>query len=358
MGLGGKLALYLGASRAEPFEPEVARGAASALLNAALDTAVDEREALVSELAEDLKREGSSLTLSTVMAGALVERGAPGRALESALFPRLRRWLDESVKLLDKVLGEQPARDASGGDEVDEVDEVDESEWVGTRLSEERPWALIGDTYLAAVAVLGADPEARRRQRELLPALRRLEPYHPGAAWLRQLLDVLDAEPLLVIDVAAGRGLSGTMSGVASNFELFVLVADAASGDPAGGYLTLVRPPAEAVSCLTGHGAQDSGLVVECAFNAYAYTALVERGSLPEASDYSGSAHWIWGEGEPWEIPAVDGTRVLLIGPSSYARLIPAQRTYASLDAQVRLTPLSEAEVEAWLSRIVLANAN
>jgi hypothetical protein len=217
---------------------------------------------------------------------------------------------------------------------------------------------LIGDTYLAAVALLGATPEARRGERGLLPALRRLEPYHPGAAWLRQILDVLDDEPIVVIDVAARTGCEGTMSGVASNFELFVLIAAAVSGDPAVGYLDLPRPPEAAVRCLAGQGAQDSGIVVEAGFNAYAYSALGDSCTLPDASDYGGSAHWIWGEGEPWEIPALDGTRVVLVGPPSYARLIPAQRTFASLHARLDLEPLPSGAVERWLARIVRANAN
>jgi hypothetical protein len=231
-------------------------------------------------------------------------------------------------------------------------EEVEENEWAGTRLSEERAWALIGDTYLAAVALLGASPAARKAERDLLPALRRLEPYHPGAAWLRQMLDVLDEEPIVVIDVEKRRGAGGTMSGVASNFELFVLIADAATS------LELPRPPEDAVRCLCGHGPQDSGIVVEAAFNAYAYSALSAGSTLPAANDYGGSAHWIWGEGEPWEIPSLEGTRVVLVGPPSYQRLVPAQRTFASLRAALELRPLEPAEVESWLLRIVRANAN
>lgn len=352
MGLDAALARYLSAARAEPFEPEAARGAGSALLDATMSAGPEQRAEVLAALATDVARDADSLVLSAAMSGALIERGTPGDALEKVLFPRLATWLTESVALLDALLAEHPAHPTPSDDELEE------NEWVGTRLSEERPWALIGDTYLPAVALLGASAAARRAERALLPALRRLEPYHPGASWMRQMLDVLDDEPLLVIDVAARRGAAGTMSGVASNFELFVLIADAVSGDPAAGYLELPRPPEAAVRCLRGLGPQDSGIVVETAFNAYAYSALGAGSQLPEASDYGGSAHWIWGEGEPWEIPTLDGTRVVLIGPPSYARLVPAQRTFASLHAQLDLEPLPREAVEGWLSRIVRANAN
>lgn len=346
MGLQVALDSYLSVARAEPFDPERARSAASSLLSAANAASEAEGALALSALAADVARDSESLVLSAVMAGALIERGTPGDALERVLFPRLKGWLSESVVLLDALLASRPAA------LTEPSDEMDENEWVGTRLSDERAWALIGDTHLAAVALLGASPEARANERDLLPALRRLEPYHPGAAWLRQMLDVLDDEPLVVIDVAARRGSVGTMSGVASNFELFVLIADAAS------CLELPRPPEAAVRCLSGLGAQDSGIVVEAAFNAYAYSALSEASKLPEPSDYGGSAHWIWGEGEPWEIPTLDGTRVVLIGPPSYARLIPAQRTFASLRACLEMRALATDEVELWLGKIVRANAN
>lgn len=344
MGLRPALASYLSVARSEPFEAERARTAASLLLERASSASAEECAEALGALAQDVARDAGSLVLSVVMAGALIERGTPGEELERVLFPRLKRWVAESVTLLDDLLSSRPS---PRGD-----DDSDENEWVGTRLSEEPAWALIGETYLAAVALLGASPKARRDERDLLAGLRRLEPYHPGAAWLRQILDVLDDEPIVIIDVDERRGSSGSMSGVASNFELFVLIADAATN------LALPRPPAEAVRCLSGYGPQDSGIVVEAAFNAYAYSALSSGSALPAANDYGGSAHWIWGEGEPWEIPSLEGTRVVLVGPPSYQRLVPAQRTFASLRAELRLRPLEPDEVESWLSRIVRANAN
>jgi hypothetical protein len=353
MGLDGALASYLGVARAVPFQDERAKSAAAALLDEANRAPVEQCERALASLADDVSRDAESLLLSAVMAGALIERGVPGDAFGAVLFPRLSEWLQASVVLLNELLGD-PASHPDPGSEADD----ENCDWVGTRLSDEHPWALVGDTYSAAVAFLGQSPRARREQRVLLPALQRLEPYHPGAAWLRQMLDVLDDEPLVVLDVAAQRGCQGTLSGVASNFELFVLVADAATGAPSGGGLALAPPPALAVRCLSGEGPQDSGIVVEAGFNAYQYSALGPDGALPDARDFAGSAHWIWGEGEPWEIPALDGVRVVLVGPPSYARLIPAQRTFASLRASVRLTPLSPAEVDTWLARIVRANAN
>ncbi len=347
--MGSELALeqYLAVARGTPFDGDAAREAARALLEVAASAPVAEARKVIDALAADIARDAQSLVLSAVMSGALVERGVPGDALERVLFPRIARWASDGVELLDELLARHPPESRGEAEE-----ETDEDEWVGMRLCDEPAWALIGETHLAAVALLGADPRVRQSERGLLPPLRRLEPYHPGAAWLRQMLDVLDEEPIVVIDVARRQGAVGTMTGVASNFELFVLIAHAA------GNIELPRPPEPAVRCLLGQGSQDSGMVVETAFNAYAYSALSEGERLPEPSDYGGSAHWIWGEGEPWEIPVLAGTRVVLIGPPSYARLVPAQRTFASLRAGLTLEPLSPAGVDAWLARITRANAN
>lgn len=353
MGLEAPLTRYLDAVQASPFELTRAKDAASVLLDAALHADVSERSRAVEALARDIERDGDSLVLSTVMAGALVERRAQYEPLERALFPRLTRWIEGCVTLLEREIGS-----GSLPAETEDEDGPEAHQWIAERLSDERPWALLGDTHLAAVAALTVNSSARRAHRDLLPALRRLAPYHPGAEWLRQLLEVLDDEPLVVIDVERRLGCSGKMRGVASNFELFVLIADAAGGDPARGFLALAKPPAAAVRCLEGLGPQDSGIVVDAEFNAYAYSALAPSLTLPEPSDYGGSAHWIWGEGEPWEIPALDGARVVLVGPPSYARLVPAQRTFACLEAKVELLPLSRAAVDEWLTRIARANAN
>jgi hypothetical protein len=50
--------------------------------------------------------------------------------------------------------------------------------------------------------------------------------------------------------------------------------------------------------------------------------------------------------------------RVMLLGPPSYVRFIPAQRTFSTLHSRVEAKPLSEREVDSWLAKIARANAN
>jgi hypothetical protein len=368
VGLEAALAAYLEAARDVESTPELARRAARELLEQAERTGAGIGEHVMRALAEDIARGGASLTLSSMLAGAMVEHEAPEAPVRDALHQALTRAVNESVTALEQALAEiepmsPPGASSNDEDEGEDDDERDREDELAARLDRElgeqsAAWALLHEVYLPCVAVLGRSPDARRESGDLLDALSRLEPYHPAASWLRQLVAVLDEEPLLVIDVAARRGFSCVMSGVASNFELFVLLADALSGDPESGWLDVPRPPAEVVRCLSGDGPQECGENVQGAWNAYAYSGLDPEQRLPDAADYAGSKHWIWGEGEPWEIPALDGMRVMLLGPPSYVRFIPAQRTFSTLRSRVDAEPLSRDDVDAWLAKIARANAN
>jgi hypothetical protein len=357
--LDAALAAYLDAAGEVDREPDRARKTARELLEQAERAGAAVGEHVMRALSEDIARGGASLTLSAMLAGAMVEHEAPDAPVRDVLVEALERAVTACVPALEAAISTLPElpRASAEAEKADEEDEL--AARVDRRLGEESPaWRLLHDVYLPCVAVLGRSAEARSRCRGLLEALTRLEPYHPAASWLRQLIAVLDDEPLLVIDVGAHRGFTCVMSGVASNFELFVLLADALAGDYEEGWLEVARPPPEVVRCLRGIGPQECGENVEGAWNAYAYTALDAERRLPDPGDYAASEHWIWGEGEPWEIPTLDGMRVVLLGPPSYARFIPAQRTFSTLRAKIDAKRLESEELDAWLAKIARDNAN
>jgi len=67
------------------------------------------------------------------------------------------------------------------------------------------------------------------------------------AYWLHGLIQVLDDEPLLVLDRPGSRGYEVTISGIGDNFQLHTLLAAALIGDPAAsahGSGTKPVPPA------------------------------------------------------------------------------------------------------------------
>ena len=60
----------------------------------------------------------------------------------------------------------------------------------------------------------------------------------------------------------------------------------------------------------------------------------------------------------PAVIPAIDGTRVILLGEPLYERTWNAVRTFAGLRATLDASALSEQDARAWLDRIAAAEAN
>jgi hypothetical protein len=346
MSVASRLADFRESCRSSP-DASSLRALAEQLMEAALDAPPDERAAVVAGLSEDVQSEAPGWVTSALIAGALVERGAVATELAAALLPKLGPLVERCVADLRDRLAEAP-----------ELGEDGEAK-LGADLAEDaaRPaFGLLAEIHSAAVAVLGTSVEQRRALAGLAPALSELEPFHAGAGWLRRILAVPDEEPLTVIHVPERRAFRCSMSGVARNFDLFVLLADSLAGDPAEGWLDLPTPGAELVACLAGDGPSAVEATYECPFNAYTYAALSADHGLPDPADYSAAPLWVWGEGEPWEIPILDGQRVLLLGPPSFPRVISVERTFPTLRAALVATPLSSAETAGLMERIARGN--
>lgn len=350
MTLEERLAAYLATARAIPFDPDAAPARAGELLEVALRAGPEALAATLDALADDIGRDSPTLPSSALLAGALVERGGPVAGVAAALLPKLGAWVERSVSALELVLASQPAPERE-----DDLGDDGDLAWVDAQLLADptQPhWHLLHELRAPCAALLGASPEWRHRLASLLPALTVLEPYHEGAAWLRRLLAVLDDEPVVVLHVAERRGYRCRMSGIASNFDLFVLLVDALGGDTAEGWLDVPAPPPEAIACLCGGGPQNPGVNVECPWNVYTFEGLAEDRTLPEPGDYSAAPSWVWGDGEPCEIPPFEGTRVLLLGPPSYPRMIGVERTFSTLRASLQAEQLSGSDTAAYIERV------
>ena len=154
---------------------------------------------------------------------------------------------------------------------------------------------------------------------------------------------VLHEAPFVAIEPSSGKAVGGDISGVSENFQLHTLLMDA-FGRP-------VDP--EVLAIARGDGPQQGDQEVAGAWNLYTYRALRD-GRLPEP-DASQSEEWIWNEGVPAVIPAIDGTRVILLGEPLYERTWNAVRTFAGLRATLDASALSEQDARAWLDRIAAA---
>ena len=64
------------------------------------------------------------------------------------------------------------------------------------------------------------------------------------------------------------------------------------------------------------------------------------------------SALWIWGEGEPRDVPQFGDERVVVVGPPSYERSWGLGQVFSALRPRVEVVDELDADaVEAWLAR-------
>ena len=210
----------------------------------------------------------------------------------------------------------------------------------GAALAElERAWPAI-------IQICSVDPASRLALADLQPTVAELEEEHEWAHWIALMLAVLHEAPFVAIEPSSGKAVGGHISGVSENFQLHTLLMDA-FGRP-------VDP--EVLAIARGDGPQQGDQEVAGAWNLYTYRALRD-GRLPEP-DASQSEEWIWNEGVPAVIPAIDGTRVILLGEPLYERTWNAVRTFPGLPARLDASALSERDARAWLDRIAAAGVN
>ncbi|TNY38854.1 hypothetical protein [Thermomonospora catenispora] len=240
-----------------------------------------------------------------VMAGAWVERGASPEPAGLAVIETatgVAAAAHEFANAWQKATGSEPPDPEESGPSQEIVDTVGPhlEDPVAAMLS----WFAMPQFTLSARTMLATSPMVRgavsdRERRSSVFA--ELEQYFAPAGWTAELLRVLDGERLLVLDRASRRGWTVTISGIGDNFQLHTLLGGALVGHPDG-------LPGEAadprwISCFT--------------------SGEVEPGTPPVVGWWNlVDAHgdWIWNEGVPADIPAVNGTRVVVLDPPSYQR--------------------------------------
>lgn len=322
-------------------------GAAQGLMEAAVRSSPAERDGLLDALREVLEKRGPVTGVAAMLVGGLLEEGADVARVEGwfvATLPGLLAACAEARRGL-VALAEGAELDAAQLEPLLDALTQREPRLVGSWRTMEHYWAPF-------VAVLGASPRARAALRDQREVARSLENELEGPGWIAQMLAVLDDERFVAIDPAARRGYEGTFGGVADNFQLHTLLADALFGDVAIGWLEGARPSPALARCARGEGPQSLDESARGAWNLYTWRAFPYDPALREATAIP-HEDWIWGEGTPADIPTLDGVRVIGLGPSSYERAWAGSRMFGTLRAHVTVTAqLDEAGVERWLARI------
>ena len=151
------------------------------------------------------------------------------------------------------------------------------------------------------------------------------------------LLRVLDGERILVLDRATRRGWTVAIGGIGDNFQLHMLLAGALIGRP--GCMPGTPPPPEIVASFLDADVPPGPPIASSPWN------LVDA-----------HGEWIYNEGVPADVPAVNGTRVVVLDPPSYERTFPAGRQFPRMPATLRVDGMHlPDDLAAWWSHIAPA---
>jgi hypothetical protein len=313
----------------------------------------DELTEAVGELAQVLAyRPQGVFARLAVLAGAFVEWGASPLALadNAPACAALTMFLRVKFSELWPVVGAgQPEPDPDQpppmGDLVDlftgRADELglarEDAGDVAMSWYDAPCWVRLMITLLAR--------REFRRATDLLPDIGelagRIAERVPRAHWLPGLAQVLDDEPVVAIDHATGRGFLLTMSGIGDNFQLHTLLAHRLIGDPARGLLAGDPPaPRWVDAATTGTPLLPPDEAIQRRFRLY---------------DATGA--YVYPEGRPADIAAIDGVRLIALHPPMGAYRWTTGRVYQHMASTLTLDHLmNQDEAQAWRSRITPAH--
>ncbi|MBB2947737.1 hypothetical protein FB565_007508 [Actinoplanes lutulentus] len=286
-----------------------------------------------------------------VVAGRLVDRGAAPGTLPGVLADALVEILELATGFVTawrRALGSSAPLPAGDGEQQDFDAAV-----VALTRSSRLPWRR-GSTVDEAVALAGAwftlgewqtpvvallhSREVRAdfpRRPEITALITRLREDRHDLQGLRNLLAILDDEPLIVVHREQRRGYRVRISGVGDNFQLYTLLADTLIGDPGQGLLDGDRPEPSWVAAATT-GPADAADQIDARF---------------QLTD--GDGQYIPLEGRPADIPLSRGSRVIVLDRVAVSRSWDVGRRHDCAAPEVRLDEiLTVDEVDRWLSQV------
>jgi hypothetical protein len=299
--------------------------------------------------------------------GALVESAGDPRIALDAVLKRLPEVLATAATFAEvcRELAEAPVaavagvgdRSRRGADDIGSYVDQFAALVADERPEEAQAWTALEPLCMGAIAMLSRSVEARqevRSQTDLLPGARQLAPLHPRVAYLTTLLQVLDDEQLMVLHPGLRRGYRLRIRGIANNYQLHTLLADALIGDPAEGWVPGRRPDPRVVAAARNQLADRSARAAAGVFDLFAWHGLEADGTIDHVPIES--PHWIRNRALPADIPAFEGLRVLLLRPISSPRTWNADRTFEGMAADLRVLEVLNADsVRQWLDRFLRA---
>ncbi|MBW8485131.1 hypothetical protein [Actinomadura parmotrematis] len=258
-------------------------------------------------------------SILAVIAGAWVENGA-------ASFPADEAVIARTVANADVCVAFAGAWRGATGEPLPHPSNDQPSQRIVDLLSRALPdpvgammaWFAMDRYALAARTMLATAPRVRAGVTDRDDKARRLgavSEHFENVPFAATLLRVLDGERLLVLDRKSGNGWTVTFGGVSDNFQLHMLLAGALAGRPGG-------MPGERV---------DRDVV------AY-FTDTEPPGKVITTSPwflYDAHGRRVYNEAAPADVPAVNGTRVLVLDEPRYPHSFPACRMHPMMTASL-----------------------
>jgi hypothetical protein len=317
-------------------------------------------------LRDGLRRaQGRGTQVLHLTIGALVESGAPPDgawpAVEEGLRDRLVHAASFARALLKRT--DEDADEAALAQAASEI--------AAARPRDAAAWRELPAHCLAAIACLTRSPKLRKKARtdavttEMATAL---ADAVDEAGLLAQVLRLLEGEEVVVFHAPTKQAFRVVVSDVATNAELAVLVGDALARDPKSGVKLAVRLPARAIETLRGERAPGATpKEIQVPFELAPFTALDERGELPEHEHDRGSPqgdhdhshdHLAPFDGMPADFPSIEGKRVVVVDDPAHDVRIMAEPSLPALSPRVDLRgSLAPAATKRLLEAIARARA-
>lgn len=306
----------------------------------AFDTApANAREAAVRSIAKALgKAAGRGAQILSLTLGALVEGGASAElawpAVSRDLHTTMAGATEFATAAFKSAMTEAAARAAIATVEK-------------RKPKEAAAWSSLPSRCLAAVACLTRSKALRakiRADEELLAAAWALSEVVPEVSVLLQAIRILDDATILVLAPGLGLGWQVAVDGIASNLELYVLIADEIGGRKEPGAerdgLSGKRIDPKAVAVIKGGPSPKKAPIASFPFELVAWTAVRGDGSIAPAHDHHDHQHDDHHDhdhdaipigGDPADIPMVGDQRVVLLRRSATDQRVEIEPTFEAV---------------------------
>jgi len=311
------------------------------LVGAAREDSDKALAALMSRLPE-MRGVGRALTFLTC--SALVENGASLTREIDAILESYVEAIEPAARYMAAV--KQRGIEASPDCECAH----DELEYLTVEMEEEEAekdpagaesWRLLDFLTRGVMGIFLASGASGPWPEDLMELVDKLSRYEETVHFLRAYLRILDEE-IVVIHPVSRVGALVHVNGIADVFQLHTLLAaESAFLDPEA-----EKPGEKAMATARGEGPVETDEIVIGPWQMQSWRAL--------AGDFNPEAttHWIWNEALPFDVPILDGKRVIVLLDAAYPRTWSATRLFESVKAKLKVQRLlDDAEVEAWISR-------